>query len=161
MSRPGSLCLYYISVSQPRFDVETSFLLSTSLLLGHSFSFRLRHHSVVLSLQASRDSNLLVCLFSYRDLGIRSQPSSFFNYCNSCHDLKSMSRPFFLPFQSQPHFSVSTCFNCSAYFYVATWIPSRDLDWCPQLTFLLQHQFWSATNNVFFLCRDLEVVSRH
>ena len=63
MSRPDSLCLYYISVSRPRFDVATSFMLSTSLLLGHNFSFRLRHHSVVLSLQGGRDSKLLVCCF--------------------------------------------------------------------------------------------------
>ena len=112
MSRSNSLCLYYICVSQPRFDVATSFLLSASLLLGCSFSFRLRHHSVVLSLslllgcnfsfrlrhhsvvlslQAGRDSKLLVCLFSCRNVDIRSRPSSFFNHCNSCRDLKSMS----------------------------------------------------------------------
>ena len=95
-------------VSRPRFDVATSFLFSTSLILGHSFFFRLRHHSVVLSLQAGRDSNLLVYLFSCRDIDIRSRPGSFFNHYNSCHDLKSMSRPFFLPIQLQPHFLVST-----------------------------------------------------
>ena len=50
----------------------TAILLSASLILGHNFSFRLRHHSVVLSLQAGRDSNLLVCLFSCRDVDIRS-----------------------------------------------------------------------------------------
>ena len=95
MSRPNSLCLYYISLSRPRFDVATSFLLSASLLLGRSFSFKLRHHLVVLSLQAGRDSKLLVCLFSYRDVDIRSRPSSFFNHFNSCRDLKSMSRHHF------------------------------------------------------------------
>ena len=108
MSRPSSFCLYCISVSRPPFDVATSFLLSTSLILGYSFSFRLRHHSVILSLQAGRDSDLLVCLFSCHDVDIWSRPSSFFNHCNSCRDLKSMSQPFFLPIQSQPHFSVLT-----------------------------------------------------
>ena len=139
MSQPGSFGLYYISVSRPRFDVASSFLLSTSLILGHNFSFRLRHHSVVLSLQAGRDSNLLVCLFSCRDVGIRSRPSSFLNHCNSCRDLKSMSRPFFLPIQLQPHFSVSTVsiqFSISgsdltvlpfAEIYVATSISCRDI----------------------------------
>ena len=139
MSRPGSLYLYCISVSRPRFDVMTSFLLSASLLLGHSFSFRLRHHSIVLSLQVGRDSNLLVYLFSYRDVNIRSRPSNFFNHCNSCRDLKSMSRPLFLPIQSQPHFSVSTVFiqfsisGCDltvlpfAEIYVTTSISCRDI----------------------------------
>ena len=107
MSRPDSLCLYYISVSRPRFDVTTSFMLSASLLLGHNFFFRLRHLSVVsslqagrdsaflllghnfffklrhlsvvLSLQAGHDSTLLVCLFSCSDVVIKLQPSSFFN----------------------------------------------------------------------------------
>ena len=102
MSRPCSFCLYCISVSRPRFDVATSFLLSASLIYGHDFSFRLRHHSVVLSLQAGHDSNLSVCLFSCRDVDIRSRLNSFFNHCNSCRD------HFFLPIQSQPHFSVST-----------------------------------------------------
>ena len=95
MSRPNSLFLYYISVFGPQFDVATSFLLSAFLLLGRSFSFRLRHHSVVLSLQASRNSKLLVCLFSCPDVDIRSRPSSFFNHFNSCRDLKSMSRHHF------------------------------------------------------------------
>ena len=137
--RPGSFCLYCISVSRPRFDVATSFMLSTSLILGHNFSFRLRHHSVVLRLQVGHDSNLLVCLFSCRDVGIRSRPSSFFNHCNSCRDLKSMSRPFFLPIQSQPHFSVSAVsiqFSISsrdltvlpfAEIYVATSISCRNI----------------------------------
>ena len=39
MSRPHSLCLYCISVSRPRFDVATSFLFSSSLLLCHCSSF--------------------------------------------------------------------------------------------------------------------------
>ena len=139
MSRLGSFYFYYISVSRPRFDVPTSFLLSTSLILGHNFSFRLRHHSVVLSLQVGCDSNFLVCLFSYRDVDIRSRPSSFFNHCNSYRDLKSMLQPFFLPIQSQPHFSVSTVsiqFSISGRnlivlpfveIYIATSISCRDI----------------------------------
>ena len=139
MSRPGSFYFYCISVSRPRFDVATSFLLSTSLILGRDFSFRLRHHSVVLSHQVGRNSNLLVFLFSCRDVDIRSRPSSFFNHCNSCRDLKSMPRPFFLPIQLQPHFSVSTVsiqFSISgrvltvlpfAEIYVATSISCRDI----------------------------------
>ena len=52
--------------------------------------------------------------------------------------------------------------NClSVHYLVATWDLGRDIDWCPQLTFLSQHQFWFATNYVFFLRRDLEAVSRH
>ena len=93
MSPPHSLCFYCNSVSRPQKYVASSFLLSSSLLLSHSFSFMLRHHSVVLSFQAGRDSKLLVCLFSCHDVDIRSRPSIFFNHCNSCSDLKSMSRP--------------------------------------------------------------------
>ena len=63
--------------SQPPFHVATSFL--------------------VLCLHASCNSKLMICLFSYRDMGIRSRPGYFFSYYNSCRDLKSMSRPFFLP----------------------------------------------------------------
>ena len=112
--------------------VATSFLLSASLILGHGFSFRLRHHSVVLSRQAGRDSNLLVCLFSCCDVDIRWRPSSFFNHCNSCRD-------HFFPIQSQPHFSVSTVsiqFPISGYdltvlpfdeIYVATSISCHDI----------------------------------
>ena len=114
MSRPHSLCLDCIYVSRPRFDVPTSFLLSSSLLLGHSFSFMLRHPSVVLNFKVGRDSKLLVCLFSCPNVDIRLRPSIFFNHCNSCRNLKSMSRPSLLPIQSQPHFSVSTVsFNFS------------------------------------------------
>ena len=88
--------------------------MSSSLHLGHIFSFMLRHPSVVLNFQAGRDSKLLVCLFSYRDMDIRSQPSIFFNHFNSFRNLKSMSRPSFLPILLQPHFSVSTVsFNFS------------------------------------------------
>ena len=94
--------------------VATSFLLSSSLLLGHSFSFMLRHPSFVLNFQAGRDSKLLVFLFSCRNVDIRSRPSILFNHYNSCRDLKIMSRPSLLPILSQPHFSVSTVsFNFS------------------------------------------------
>ena len=72
MSRPHSLCLYCISMLRPRFDVATSFMLSSSLLLGYNFSFMLRHPSVVLNFQAGRDSKLLVYFFSCRDVDIRS-----------------------------------------------------------------------------------------
>ena len=114
MSRPHSLCFYCISLSRPRFNVVTSFMLLSSLLLCHSFSFMLQHPSVVLNFQESHDSKLLVCLFSCRDVDIRSRPSIFFNHSNSCRDLKSMSQPSLLPIQSQPHFSVSTVsFNFS------------------------------------------------
>ena len=94
MSQPHSLSLYCISVSRPRFDVATSFLL--------------RRHSIVLSLQAVCDSKLVVFLFPCYDMEFRSRPSIFFNHCSSCRDLKNMSRPCFLPIQSQPHFSVIT-----------------------------------------------------
>ena len=145
MSRPQFDVATWLSVPLQHLCVATSIrsrdiiLLSASLLLGHNFSFRLRHHSVVLSLQTGRDSNLLVCLFSCRDVDIRSRPSSFFNHRNSCRDLKSTSRPFFLPIQSQPHFSVSTVFiqfsisGCNltvhpfAEIYVATSISCRDI----------------------------------
>ena len=124
MSRPHSLCLYCISVSRPRFDVATSFLLSSSLLLGHNFSFMLRHPSIVLNFQAGSDSKMLVCLFSCCNVDIRSRLSIFFNHCNSCRYLKSMSRPSLLFIQSQPHFSISTVsFNFS--------ISGRDLNVLP------------------------------
>ena len=124
MSRPHSLFRYSISVSRPRFDVETSFLLSSSLLLGHSFSFMLRHPSIVLNFQAGRDSKLLVYLFSCRNVDIRSQLSIFFNHCNTCRDLKSMSRPSLLPIQSKPHFLVSIVpFNFSIFGRYLTVLP--------------------------------------
>ena len=162
---------------QPQFDVATClflpllhFYVATSIRCRdiifvvslfnscHNFSFKLRNHSVVLSLQAGRDSNLLVCLFSCRDVDIRSRQSSFFNHCNSCHDLKSMSRPFFLPIQSQPHFSVSTVsiqFSISSCdltvlpfpkIYVATSVPCRDL------AVLLSTALCVATSKT---CRDI------
>ena len=80
-------------MSRPQFNVATSFLL--------------RCHSVVSSIHAGRDSKLLGCLFSYRDVEFRSRPSIFFALCNSCHNLKIMSRQSLLSIQSQPHFLVS------------------------------------------------------
>ena len=92
------------------------------------------HQFLVRAPLSGCDSNLLVCLFSCRGVGIRSRPSSFFNHCNSCRDLKSMSRPFFLPIQSQPHFSVTTVpFNFL--FLVATSKLCRDMNCCPSLFF--------------------------
>ena len=93
MSRPHSLCLYCISVSRPRFDVTTSFLLSSSLLLCHCSYF---HVAMSLScLEPSSRSRLIftdLLIFLLRR-GHQVQPSSFFNQCNSCCDLNSMSRP--------------------------------------------------------------------
>ena len=155
MSRPGSFYLYCISVLRPRFNVATSFLLSTSLILGHSFSFRLRHHSVVLSLQAGHDSNLPVCCLLVTTWAL-GQPSSFFNHCNSCRDLKSMLRPFFLPIQSQPHFSVFTIsiqFSISSRnliilpfskLYVMTSISCRDIiSIASYVVLCCDHIFWT------------------
>ena len=79
-----------------------------------SFFLKLRHLLVVLSLQAGRDSTLLVCLFSCHKVVIKLRPSSFFNQCNSCRDLKSMSRldcsSFLLKYMSRPQFHVATSF---------------------------------------------------
>ena len=66
-----------------------------------------------------------------------------------------------MPILLQPHFLVTTFLTIQLIFSVATRIPGCDLDWCPQLTFLSQHQFWFATNYVFFLLYDLKAVSRH
>ena len=112
------LCHDLGSMSRPDFCCQPPCFLVTSPL------FMLRRHSVVLSLQAGRDSKLLVCLFSCRDVDIRSRPSIFFHHYNSCRNLKSMSRPSFLPIQSKPHFSISTIpFNFS--------ISGRDLTILP------------------------------
>ena len=108
-------------------------LLSSFLPLGHSFSFMLPHPSVVFSFQVGPDSKLLVCLFSCRDVEIRSRPSIFFNHCNSYRDLKTMSRPSFLPFRSQPHFSVST-------------VPFNFSISCRDLTVLLCFGIYAATS---------------
>ena len=119
MSRPHSLCLYCISVSRPRFDVATSFLLSSSLLLGHIFSFMLRHPSVVLNFQAGRDSKLLVCLFSCRDVDIERDhvfsliTAILVTTSKVCHD-----HPFFL--SSRNLISQSQQFPSIFLFLVAT-----------------------------------------
>ena len=83
--------------SQSPFHVATSFL--------------------VFCLHASCDSKLLICLFSCCDMGIRSRQGHFFSYCNSCRDLKSMSRPFFLQILSQPHFLVTTVSTQCIFFF--------------------------------------------
>ena len=139
MPRPHSLCLYCISLSRPRFNVATSFLLSSSLLLGHSFSFMLRHPSIVLNFQAGRDSKLLVCLFSCRDVDIRSLPSIFFNNCNYCRE---------------PQNYVGTI--PSSYPVATSFLNLND--------FLQFFYFWSRLDcSALFwnICRDLDLISRH
>ena len=69
---------------------------------------------------------------------------------------------------------VATCFNCSTHFYVATSIGVFNLHFCRNIKFLgrdlaspfsslswSRHQLSVATNNVFFLCRDLKTVTQH
>ena len=136
MSQPHSLCFYCNYVSRPQKYVATSFLLSSFLLLGHNFSFMLRHHSVVLSFQAGRDSKLLVCFFSYRGVDIRSQPSIFFITAilvatsKVCRD-----HPFFLSSRNLISQSQQFPFNFS--------ISGRDLD------LMLQHEFLLPTMLIF------------
>ena len=99
--------------SQPPFHVATSFL--------------------VFCLHASCDSNLLICFFSCHDMGIRSRQGHFFSYCNSCRDLKSMLRPFFLQILSQPHFLVTTVSTQCIFFF---WLRPRKCvatEWWPFL----------------------------
>ena len=60
---------------------------------------------------------LLIYLFSCHDIGIRSRQGCFFSYCNSYRDLKSMSRSFFLPILSQPHFLVTTVSTQFSFFF--------------------------------------------
>ena len=109
--------------SQPPFHVTTSFLF--------------------FCLHASCDLKPLICLFSCRDMGIRSRQGHFFSYCNSCRDLFFLviivSSQFSFFFWSQPRKCVATewwpflpcschscsnlvtpCFNCSDHFNVAT-----------------------------------------
>ena len=80
------LCHNLNSMSRPHFCCQPLYFLVTAPL------FMLRHHSVVLSLQAGRDSTFSACLFSFHDVVIRSRLSSFFNQCNSYRDLKTMCR---------------------------------------------------------------------
>ena len=61
--------------------------------------------------------NCWCAFFSCRDMGIRSRPSSFFNHCNSCRDLKIMSQAFFLPFQSQPYFLLTIVSHQFIFFF--------------------------------------------
>ena len=102
------LCRDLNSMSRPHFCCQPLCFLVTAPL------FMLRCHSVVLSLQEGRNSTLLVCLFSCHDMVNRSRPSNFFNQCNSCRDLKSMSRPdcssFLLKYLLRPQFHVATSF---------------------------------------------------
>ena len=146
------LCRDLDSMSRPHFCCLPLCFLVTAPL------FMLRHHSIVLSLQKSRDSTLLVCLFSCRDMAIRSRPSSFFNQCNSCRDLKSMSRPncssSLLKYLSRTQFHVATSFLLPAIlilvattffgpfnkFYVTTSVP------CHNLAVLLSIAFCIATS---------------
>ena len=83
--------------SQPPFHVATSF--------------------VVFCLHVSCDSKLLICLFSYRDMGIRSRQGHFLSYCNSYRDLKSMSRPSLPPILFQPYFLVTTVSTQFSFFF--------------------------------------------
>ena len=117
VSRPQFDVATWLFLPLLNFCVTTSFLLSASLIIGHDFSFRLRHHSIVLSLQAGRVSNLLVCLFSCRDVDNRPRPSSFFNHCNSCCDLKSMSRPIFYSYPVATSFLSLNSFHSISYFW--------------------------------------------
>ena len=102
------LCRDLDSMLRPHFCCQLLCFLVTAPL------FMLRRHSVVLSLQEGHDSTLLVCLFSCRDVVIRSRPSNFFNQCNSFRNLKSMSRPdcsyFLLKYLSRPQFHVAISF---------------------------------------------------
>ena len=111
--RPPFSCFQEL-VLRPQTDVATSLSFVILFASWSQLLFHVATSLVVLSFQAGHESKLLVCLFSCRDVNIRSRPSIFFNHCNSCRDLKSMLRPSFLPIQSQPHFSVSTVpFNFS------------------------------------------------
>ena len=97
-----------------------------------------------------------------------------------CRNLKSMSRPFFLPIQSQPHFSVSTVsiqFSISsrdltflpfAEIYVVTSISCHDIifvanyvDLCCDHVFLKLNKFCVATWLSFFLLRFVSLPQKH
>ena len=111
------LCRDLNSMSPTHFCCQPPCFLVTAPL------FMLRRYSVVLSLQAGHDSKLLVCLFSCSDVDIRSQPSIFFNHCNSCHD-----HPFFL--SNRNLISQSQQFPSIFLFLVAT------LLFCPVLEYM-------------------------
>ena len=98
---------------------------------------------------AGRDSKLLVCFFSCRDVEFRLRPNIFFNRCNSYRDLKGMSRPSLLPIQSQPHFSVST--NSLQFFYFWSRPDCYALFWniCHNLDLMSRHQFLLLVMSIF------------
>ena len=96
--------------SQPPFHVATSFL--------------------GFCLHASCNSKLLICLFSCCDMGLRLRPGSFVSYCNSYRDLKSMSRPFFLPILSQPHFLVTIVSTQFSFFFWSRPRKCVATEWC-------------------------------
>ena len=123
-------------MSRPQFDVTTllflpllHFCVATSIRCCDIISFvslfnlwpRLLFQVVTsfscLELQAGHDSNLLVCLFSCCDVDIRPRPNSFFNHCNSCRDLKSMSRPFFSSYPVATSFLSLNNFHSISYFW--------------------------------------------
>ena len=98
-------------VSRPQFDVSTwlslpllHFCVATSIRCRDIISvvslftswsqllFQVATSFSCLEPSSKSRLNLLVCLFSCRDVDIRSQPSSFFNHCNSCCNLKSMCK---------------------------------------------------------------------
>ena len=134
MSRPQfdvatwlSLCLFYLFVSRPRFDVATSFMLSASLLLGHNFSFRVRHHSVILSLQTGRDQVVSLIIAIPVATSKVCRDHSFFL---SSRNLISQSQQFpfnflFLVVTSVPCRDIIVC--CLLHFCVVTSICCRDI----------------------------------
>ena len=94
------------------------------------------------------------------------------------HDLKSMSLLNGCPYHLCSCYNcpnlVARCFNRSAHFYVTTSIGVLSIHFCRNIKFpgrelaspfsslsWSQHHLSVATNNVFFLCRDLKTVSRH
>ena len=140
------LCRDLDSMSQPHFCCQPLYFLVTTL-------FMLRRHSVVLSLREGRDSTLLVFLFSCHDVVIRLRPSNFFNQCNSCRDLKSMSRSdcysFLLKYLPRPQFHVTTSFLLPAILILVVTTFSVT---CRDLAVLLSTAFCVATS---IRCGDL------
>ena len=154
-------------MSQPRFDVATSFLLSV-IDSWSQLPF------------SCCDLKLFVCSLSYHDMGFRLRPNRFFSL------LKLMSRPqkhvvtSFLLILPQPHFLVTTVssvqliFMSRHEFLVATSIvvsnlyfcrnlklPCRDLTSPFNITSWSRHPLSVVTHNVSFSCRDLKMMSRH
>ena len=98
------------------FCVAISFLLSAILIHGHNFPSCCDIMSSFLPSCKLR-LQLLICLFSCRDMEIRLRQGSFFSQCHSCRDLKRMSRPFFLLILSQPHFLLTTVSHQFIFFF--------------------------------------------